>query len=151
MGRNQFAHSGVQDRSMIDTLASITAELEIRLVPVSKQREPMETCAVNILARILREHGAGHLRSVLISIVETKHNKRNLIAPIILAMSDLLLAHPAWFGADFLQAMDDIDLSDLHEKAKANRAAAQPRQAIATMLYQRMSDVFEPEEQARLI
>lgn len=136
---------------MNSSLASICDELEIGIVPVTKQRGPMETCAINTLERILKEHGPEHLRSVLISIVETENNKRMLVAPVIWGMSDCLLAHPSWFGGDFLQAMDGIDLAEMHERAKANRQAAQPRQAIATMLFEKLRERFAVEEQGRLV
>ena len=111
----------------------------------------METFAENTLERILKEHGSEHLRAVLISIVETENNKRMLVAPVIWGMSDTLLAHPTWFGGEFLQAMDGVDLTDMHERAKANRRAAQPRQAIATMLFEKMREKFQVVEQERLI
>lgn len=132
-------------------LASICDELGITVIPVTKQRGLMETCAVNTLARILSDHGPEHLRSVLMAIVETENNKRMLVAPVIWAVSDILLAHPSWFGGDFLEAMDRIDLAEMHELAKANREAAQPRQAIATMLFDELRKDFQPEEQARLL
>lgn len=47
--------------------------------------------------------------------------------------------------------LDRIDLADIHDRAKANREAAQPRQAIATMLFEELRKGFQPEEQARLI
>jgi hypothetical protein len=47
--------------------------------------------------------------------------------------------------------MDSIDLADMHERAKANRRAAQPRQAIATMLFDKLSETFQVVEQERLI
>jgi hypothetical protein len=136
---------------MTDALASICSELNVAVIPVTKHRDVMETCAVNTLERILRDHGPEHLRSTLISIVETENNKRMLVAPIIWAVSDVLLAHPSWFGGEFLQAMDRIHLADMHERAKANRRAAQPRQAIATMLFEELSKTFKVEEQERLI
>jgi hypothetical protein len=132
-------------------LASICEEIGIGIIPVTKQRDVMETCAINTLERILRDHGPEHLRSVLISIVETENNKRMLVAPVIWGMSDVLLAHPSWFGGDFLQAMDSIDLAEMHERAKANRQAAQPRQAIATMLFEKLRNRFQVVEQERLI
>lgn len=132
-------------------VSDICDELNIRIVPVTKQRGPMETCAVNTLEHVLRDYGAKHLRSVLMSIVETENNKRMLVAPVIWAVSDILLAHPSWFGGDFLETMDRIDLAEMHERAKANREAAQPRQAIATMLFEELRTDFQPEEQARLI
>ncbi|WP_043161649.1 hypothetical protein [Bradyrhizobium sp. Ai1a-2] len=132
-------------------LANICDEMGVRLVPVTKQREPMETCAVNTLERILREHGPEHLRSVLIVIVETGNNKRQLVAPVIWAVSDLLLAHPSWFGSALLDAMDGIDLAEVHESAKANRRAAQPRAGVSTILFERLRGQFAPDEQGRLI
>lgn len=136
---------------MTPALANICAELGITIVPMTKQRGPMETFAENTMERILREHGAEHLRSVLISIVETENNKRMLVAPVIWGMSDTLLAHPTWFGGEFLHAMDAVDLADMHERAKSNRRAAQPRQAIATMLFERLREKFQVVEQERLI
>lgn len=132
-------------------LTAILSELGITIVPVTKQRDVMETCAGNTLERIRREHGAEHLRSVLISIVETTNNKRMLVAPVLWAVSDILLAHPTWFGGEWLDAMDAVDLADMHERAKANRRAAQPRQAIATMLFEMLSKRFRVVEQERLI
>lgn len=132
-------------------LARICEEVGVAVVPVTKQRGPMETYAVNTLVHLLRDHGEGHLRSVLMAIVETENNKRMLVAPVIWAVSDILLAHPSWFGGDFLEAMDRIDLAEMHERAKANREAAQPRQAIATMLFDELRKDFQPEEQARLL
>lgn len=136
---------------MTEALASICSEIGITVIPVTKHRDVMETCAVNTLERILRDHGPEHLRSTLISIVETENNKRMLVAPVIWALSDILAAHPAWFGGDFLQAMDSIDLPEMHERTKANRKAAQPRQAIATMLFEKLNRTFHVEDQARLI
>lgn len=136
---------------MSPALATLSTELGITVIPVTKQRGVMETCAINTLERVLRDHGAEHLRSVLISIVETENNKRMLVAPVIWGMSDVLLAHPSWFGGEFLQAMDGVDLADMHERAKANRQAAQPRQAIATMLFEKMREKFQVVEQERLI
>lgn len=132
-------------------LSAILSELGITIVPVTKQRGVMETCAGNTLERIRKEHGAEHLRSVLISIVETTNNKRMLVAPVIWAVSDILLAHPTWFGGELLEAMDKIDLAEMHERAKANRRAAQPRQAISTMLFETLSKRFKVVEQERLI
>jgi hypothetical protein len=132
-------------------LPAILSELGITIVPVTKQRDVMETCAGNTLERIRKEHGAEHLRSVLISVVETTNNKRMLVAPVIWAVSDILLAHPTWFGGEWLNAMDKIDLAEMHERAKANRRAAQPRQAIATMLFETLSKKFQVVEQERLI
>lgn len=136
---------------MTQALSELLSELGITVVPVTRQRGPMETFADNTMQRILNDHGPEHLRSVLISIVETENNRRMLIAPVIWALSDVLSAHPSWFGSEFLDAMDGIDLAEMHERAKANRRAAQPRQAMATMLFERLRDRFQVVEQERLI
>jgi len=44
----------------------------------------------------------------------------------------------------FLEVFDAIDLASLRQRAKANRRAAQPRQAIATMLFQKLRKEFQP-------
>lgn len=136
---------------MSPALASICAELGISVISVNKHRGLMETHAVNILERILREEGEEHLRSVLISIVETENNRNMLVAPVLLAMSDVLRAHPSWFGGEFLQAMDGCDLADMYERAKANKRAVRPRHAIATMLLEKLREKFQVAEQERLI
>jgi hypothetical protein len=79
---------------------------------------------------------------VVMSIVETKPNKRALIAPVIWAISDVLQAYPDWFGDTWLQVMDGIDLAEMFEQASANRRIAQPRALIATLLFERMRPNF---------
>jgi hypothetical protein len=132
-------------------LTNLCTELGVTVIPTTKHRGPMETCAVQTMDRIQREHGPAHLRSVLIAITETANNKRMLVAPVIWGVSDILRAHPHWLGGAFLEAMDGIDLAEMHERAKANRKAAQPRKAIATMLFDRISGVLENDPQARLL
>ena len=65
---------------MSATLCEILDEIGVREISVTKQRAPMETCAIQTLRRILAEHGDEHLRSVLISIV--------LVAAIDLSLSE---------------------------------------------------------------
>lgn len=134
---------------MNQDLASLCEELGVSVVSITKHRDSGETCAGGTLARILEEHGPAHLRSVLLSIMETGNNKDYLVAPVIWAVSDIILAHPDWFGGAWLDAMDAIDLAEMHERARANRRAAQPRQAIATMLFERLSEIFQ--ERARAV
>jgi hypothetical protein len=50
-----------------------------------------------------------------LSVVESAGNERALTAPVIMAVSDLLLAHPGWFGSDWLDALDKTDLSALYK------------------------------------
>jgi hypothetical protein len=86
------------------------------------------------------------------SIVETKNHKRELVAPVIWAISDILKAHPSWFcGEKWFAALDEIDISEMRAKARVNKTVARPRQAIATMLLEHLQSRFEPEQQERLI
>lgn len=139
---------------MTPELATICAEIGVTVVHPSKHRPhvPMHTAAGETLERLLADHGADHLRSVLLSIVETENNRHMLVAPIIKAVSDTLLAHPSWFGGAFLEAMDKIDLADMYDRAKANREAVKGlREAIATMLYETLRGQFHDEPEPRLI
>lgn len=74
----------------------------------------------------MSDWGESHLRDVLPSIADSAGNERALTAPVIQAVSDVLLAHPACFGEDWLDALDKIDLFALHESVKVNRKAVQP-------------------------
>jgi hypothetical protein len=124
-------------------VASICSEFGIAVVPPCRRRTggaALETCAASTLQRLLSDWGESHLREVLLSIVESAGNDRALTAPVIWAVSDLLLAHPNWFGGDWLDALDAIDLAAVYETAKANRKAVQPRAAIAAILFERLKD-----------
>lgn len=138
---------------MTPELASLCEELEVRVIPNPKHRGPMETKAFQTMERILRDHGYAHLKMVLMSVVETENNKRELVAPVIWSLSDIILAHPQWpeKADDWFRALDQIRLGELHARAKANRRAAKPRDAISTMLFDQLSKLFGDEKQGRLI
>lgn len=137
---------------MTPQLASICSDLDIQVIPTTKRRGPGETCATQTMERILAEHGPQHLTLVLRSIVETENNGLELVAPTMWAISDIVLAHPTWTATtDWLDAFDRADLSDMRARAKANRRAAQPRQAIATMLFEHLSKTFDVADQGRLL
>ena len=126
-------------------VARICSEFGIAIVPPCRRRKggaALETCAASTLTlqRLSSDWGESHLREVLLSIAESAGNDRSLTAPVIWAVSDLLLAHPNWFGGDWLDALDKIDLSALYENVKANRKAVQPRAAIAAILFERLKD-----------
>lgn len=139
---------------MTPALAKICSEMEIRIVTNSQRSgrrlRPCETAAVHTITRILGRHGEGHLVMVLRTIIESENNNRELVAPVIQAVSRIILAHPDWAetGSAWLEAFDAIDLTDLRLKAKANKRASNPRDAIAAMLFERLKDRFE---QPRLI
>lgn len=137
---------------MSPKLASICADLGVVEVPTSKRRAPGETCAVKTMERILRRRGAAHLRDVLMTLMETENNKRELTEPVLLAVSDILFAHPSWFcGEAWFEAIDTIDLAGVYEAAKANRRAVSPRAGVAAMLFSKLSVRFGTEMQERLV
>jgi hypothetical protein len=59
---------------------------------------------------------------------------------VIYAVSDVLHAHPQWFGINWLSALDQIDLAALYESVKLNRKAVMPRAAIAAIIFERVRD-----------
>lgn len=139
---------------MTPALASICDSLDVRIVPNerSRVRAVGETCAEKALERLLEKHGAGHLTIVLKSIVETTNNGRQLVAPVIYAVSDIVLAYPEWTATTaWLDALDQADLAEMWSKAKANRRAAKPRSAISTMLFDHLRATLQPDRQARLL
>lgn len=139
---------------MTPTLAQVCKDLEIRVVPNSRHRTRMmgETCAERSMEKILRLHGPGHLTIVLKSIIETRSNGRQLVAPVILAVSDIIKAHPSWAQTtEWLDALDEANLAEMWEIARANRKAAKPRAAIATMLFNRLREILKIDPQGRLV
>jgi hypothetical protein len=89
-------------------MSSICAEFGIAVVPPCRRRKggaALEPCAASTLQRLSSDRGESHLREVLLSIAESAGNDRSLTAPVIWAVSDLLLAHPNWLGGDWLDAL----------------------------------------------
>jgi hypothetical protein len=85
---------------MSRTFAGLLRELNVDVIATSKNRSraARRTCAGRTLARIFESRGYEHLRSVLISICETRNNKRMLIEPVVWAISDVLHLKPEWLG-----------------------------------------------------
>lgn len=135
----------------MSTLQEICEELSIEIIETHETRRPGQTCARNIMQRVLTDEGEAHLRSVLITIMETENNKRMLVRQVILAVSDVLRAYPHWFGDTWLKAFDKIDLAELYEQAKADREGVSMRASIAARIIDRLRPHFQPEPQARLL
>lgn len=132
---------------MTPTLASICTDLGVSAVPTAKRREPGETCAVATLERILATRGSDHMRDVLMTLMETTNHKRELTAPVLWAVSDILTAHPTWFcGSRWFDVIDGIDIGAIRERARTMRPVP-PRHAIAAMLLERLQQHFESEPQ----
>lgn len=126
------------------TLADICFETEVEIIDTRLQhkRGPGQTCAHGTLIEILRAGGPEHLRSVLITIMQSDNNKMALVRPVILAVSDLLRAHPKWFGSEWLATFDSINLADLYRGAKAHREVAATRHVLIGMLLERLLPKF---------
>src|SRR5579871_5010664 len=110
---------------MTPELSEILADLGITVVPSTVYRRECQTFAASTMQSLLDKFGAEHLILTLRSIVETENNGRELVAPTIWAISDILLAHPEWpaSGLKWLEALDSVDLAGLRELAKENRRA----------------------------
>jgi hypothetical protein len=118
-------------------LTTLLDELEIRMVSTRAYRGPGVTMATACLRSILQQHGYGHTKLVLMSISETRSNDRELVAPVIWAISDLIVAHPKWADrvSDWLAAFDKVDIRQLRAFARLNKSAVPPRAALATLLF----------------
>jgi hypothetical protein len=101
----------------------------------NRSRAAGQSCAGKTIERAYATRGYEHLRGVPMSIVETKHNKRMLISPVIWAVSDVLYCKPEWLGDSWFKALDEIELGALYERAKASRQVAAPRAAMAIMIF----------------
>ena len=134
------------------TFAGLLREFHVEVIDNARNRSraPRQTCAGKTLANIFRLRGYDHLRAVVMTIVETRPNKRALIAPVIRAVSDVLNAYPGWFGDAWFQVMDGIDLAQMFERASANRSIALPRSAIATLIFSRMHKQFPDNVRVRI-
>ncbi len=130
---------------MSKTLAGLLREFNVEIVPVAERhrRAARQTCAGQTLAKIFRTRGYDHLRSVVMTFVETyKANKRALVAPALWGVSDVLHARPDWFGDTWFRVMDGVDLAEMFERAAASRSIVMPRSAIATLIFDRMRQQF---------
>ena len=81
---------------------------------------------------------------VLIAIRQTTANEglRIIPAPILLSVSDVLLAHPDWEN-DFMGALDGICLKSLYEEAKDLRMD-HPRKIMRVLLAREVRAVLKP-------
>src|ERR1700743_1485778 len=95
-----------------------------------------ETHCGPIVDRLIAEHGMPHARLVLRTFVESDGNADMMLRPIILAVSDLLLAHRHFreAGLAWLETFDKICLRDVWRTAKATRVKAR-REVVTALLF----------------
>jgi hypothetical protein len=125
---------------MTATLAQLIREFRIEIVPnkFNRARGARQTCAGKTLERVFDLRGYDHLRTVVMSIVETRPNKTMLVAPVIWAVSDVLHLYPEWFGDAWLKHLDELDLGEAYERAKRHRSIIKPRFWLACLLVERL-------------
>jgi len=126
--------------SETNTAAGICAEIGIKIVLPGRRSATgdLETCAERTIEKLIERHGAGHARLVLRTIAETTNNRMELVAPTIEAVSAVALAHPEWTERGWLEAFDCLDLAALRSRARRNLHASPAREAMATLLFDRL-------------
>jgi hypothetical protein len=127
-------------------------QLEIEYVRSNeaRRRGPRSTCCGNIVQRLVRKRGAGHVTIVLRTIVESQGNESELVADVIGAISDLIRAHPRWvgLGLQWLEAFDQISLAEVRKTAKAT--GVRPlRNAIMTLLCLELDVILGPSKRPK--
>src|ERR1035437_2354116 len=126
---------------------ALFSDLEIRYVPPNqhRQRGQVETCCGPFIDRLIQKHGLPHATIVLRTIVESEGNSFEIIADVVGAISDIIIAHPRWvgLGLKWLEAFDKIDLAQIRKIAKA--ANVQPlRVGIATLIAVELTKILGP-------
>ena len=83
---------------------------------------------------------------LLRTLLETEGNSDHVNEFTLFAISDVMLAHPEWpeSGLRWLEVFDRIDLGDIRDQAKRNRAAVPQRHGIAAALQRELFNAFDP-------
>jgi hypothetical protein len=126
-------------------LMRVCRDIGVEIVPVNAQPGPAQTTVRRALQRILARHGEGHLIQILRTFVETENrNRARIDAFALFAISDLMLAYPAWAdsGLKWFEVFDGVDIAAIQKQAKANRDAVPQRWGIGTLLYRELSAAF---------
>jgi len=130
-----------------DALGRLCKALEIRIIPTKRRPRENETAAAATLRKILAQHGEAHFVMLIRTIAESEGNSRALVAPILWAINDVMLAFPAWpnKGLEWLASFDAINLQSLLRLARplCNVSKQKPRAAIGGMLIQLLQPRFD--------
>jgi hypothetical protein len=112
----------------------IAAEFGIHFVAHTKRAEGRhQSKARRTCSTLLKKHDASHLRLVL-GLINTEKNRGNWSAPVITAVSWLVLNKPEWVARrDFLRVFDQLDLEEILKKARQLNPSA-PTITMAVLL-----------------
>lgn len=134
------------DRTRSPRVPKICADLGVEILPTNRKPGTGQTTAGGTLHAIYRTYGEGHLTLLLRTLMESDGNGDHVNEFTLLAISDVMLAHPEWpeKGLGWLEAFDKVDLGDIREQARRNRAAVPQRHGIASALHRELSAMFDP-------
>ncbi|MCV0427171.1 MAG: hypothetical protein K5905_17050 [Roseibium sp.] len=136
-----MASGGIVDR--------IAAEFGVHFVNHTKrtdgrhQSKARKTCQT-----LLKKHGADHLRLVL-GLINTPQNRGNWSAPVVTAVSWVVLKRPEWVARqDFVAQFDRLDLQALFVSAKDLNPSA-PTITLSVLLSYELDRRFSAEIQGK--
>jgi hypothetical protein len=134
------------DRTRSPRVPKICADLGVEILPTNRKPGTGQTTAGGTLHAIYRTYGEGHLILLLRTLMESDGNGDHMNEFTLLAISDVMLAHPEWpeKGLGWLEAFDKVDLGDIREQARRNRYAVPQRHGIASALHRELSAMFDP-------
>lgn len=117
---------------------SICDEFGITIIPGNRYPAFKETRCAPTLDRIRRNHGEGHLRIVLSTLIETGPNGALLDEFTLWAVSDLVIACADWIEADassWFEAWDKIPVGQIFWALRDIRSAGRMRAVRFGALY----------------
>jgi hypothetical protein len=134
------------DRTKSPRVPKICAELGLEIISTNRKRGTGQTTAGATLHAIYRTYGEGHLTLLLRTLMESDGNADHVNEFTLLAISDVMLAHPEWpkKGLAWLEAFDSIDLRDVRDQARRNRNAVPQRHGVASALHRELTAMFDP-------
>ncbi|MBN9673471.1 hypothetical protein [Roseibium aggregatum] len=127
----------------------VAAEFGIHFVNSAKRADGRHQSKARSTCRgLLKKHGAGHLRLVL-GMINTAHNRGNWSAPVITAVSWLVLNKPDWVErGDFLDLFDRLDLATLMARAKELNPSA-PTITLSVLLSYELDGLLKAQTQGK--
>ena len=87
---------------------------------------------------------------MFLELISVRQRSRRVRPLISAASARASTSRRRWFGDAWFQVMDSIDLGEMFEHAAGNRRIAQPRAAIATLIFERMRPHFPDRARGRL-